>query len=123
MDLLFSYAGRIGRGKFWLGLLLLLIPSMLAYGLIFLGIKIDPRGQPSVTNALPLVGAGLVYIALIYMEFAIFAKRSHDRGRSGWFSLLMMVPFLNFWAIVELGFLRGVPENNEWGPPAVPATA
>ena len=123
MDLLFSYAGRIGRGKFWLGLLLLLVPSIAINVLITLGINVDNKGGFTVTNVVPLVIAGLIFIAMLYMEFAIFAKRSHDRGRSGWFSLLMAVPFLNFWAIVELGFLRGVPENNEWGPPAVPATA
>ncbi|GHU87403.1 hypothetical protein AGMMS49941_10860 [Deferribacterales bacterium] len=42
-------------------------------------------------------------------------KRCHDRNRSGWFILLFLVPIVNLWAIIELGFLRGTVGDNKYG--------
>ncbi len=49
------------------------------------------------------LGLGIGYVA-----FAIQAKRWHDRNKSGWWSLIILVPMIGWvWTIVECGLLRG----------------
>src|SRR5680860_792339 len=45
-------------------------------------------------------------------------KRWHDRDKSGWWMLIVLVPIIGWiWFIVELGFLKGTPGPNRFGPP------
>jgi uncharacterized membrane protein YhaH (DUF805 family) len=74
----------------------------------------------------------LVYPALLFSGACVLSKRLHDRGRSGWWSLLVLVAviaiwpqpehFLDFmfalvvvWAIVELGVMGGEQGANRYG--------
>jgi uncharacterized membrane protein YhaH (DUF805 family) len=51
-------------------------------------------------------------------------KRFHDRGKSGWWVLILFIPVIGFfWAIIDLGILQGDPGDNRFGPPAVGASA
>jgi uncharacterized membrane protein YhaH (DUF805 family) len=45
-------------------------------------------------------------------------KRFHDRGKSGWWVLVFLIPVNAFiWMIVEMGLLEGEPGPNLYGPP------
>jgi uncharacterized membrane protein YhaH (DUF805 family) len=61
--------------------------------------------------------AVLVLIALtLWPWIAVSVKRFHDRGRSGWFLLIALIPFFGaLWLLIELGFLRGTPGPNRFG--------
>ena len=101
-----DYKGRINRKQWWTGVLILFVVSILVR--IILG----EGGLIQIVIAILMVLAGL----------AIHIKRCHDRGKSGWWCLLLVIPVVGFvWAIVDLGILEGEPEANQWGPP--PATA
>lgn len=103
-----SFDGRINRQPFWVATLVLWVASMvvsIVAGMIF--------------------GAGLlgsliqfaVALAVLVPSLAVAAKRWHDRDKSGWWSLILFVPFLGFvWYVVELGFLPGTPGPNRFGP-------
>ena len=44
-------------------------------------------------------------------------KRWHDRGKSGWWVLIALIPLVGpIWAIIETGFLPGTSGPNEYGP-------
>ena len=75
----------------------------------------------------------LVYPALLFSGACVLSKRLHDRGRSGWWALLILVAFiavwpqpehfLDFmfclviaWAVVELGVMSGEQGANRYGP-------
>ena len=59
----------------------------------------------------------LVSLASIYFALAVYAKRWHDRDKSGWWSLIAIVPFIGFvWILVELGMLEGTRGANQYGP-------
>ncbi|MEW6392428.1 MAG: DUF805 domain-containing protein [Pseudomonadota bacterium] len=75
----------------------------------------------------------LVYPALLFSGACVLSKRLHDRGRSGWWALLILVAFiavwpqpehfLDFmfclviaWAVVELGVMGGEQGANRYGP-------
>ena len=45
-------------------------------------------------------------LLLSWVVFAVSVKRCHDRGRSGWFLLVKLIPIVGApWVLVELGFL------------------
>jgi uncharacterized membrane protein YhaH (DUF805 family) len=72
MDLFTRFEGRIGRGRFLLGVLALLVPALV------LGI---------LTTPLQFVGSGgawtgvILSLIFLYPALALIVKRLHDRGR------------------------------------------
>ena len=55
-------------------------------------------------------------LAALYPWIAVGIKRCHDRNRTGWFLLIGLIPLVNIWLVVELGFLRGTVGQNRFGP-------
>jgi uncharacterized membrane protein YhaH (DUF805 family) len=146
MSLLFSFAGRIGRGKFWLGVLCQVVLSLVALALIFMLVPmesvvvvgpdgqpvLDALGQPQIDYANPaLMPAYIIYgitlLLSLWWFFAISIKRMHDRGRSGWWVLLMFLLMFvivgSIWWLVDLGILEGEEGPNQWGPNPVAQSA
>jgi uncharacterized membrane protein YhaH (DUF805 family) len=60
---------------------------------------------------------GMIFILLmIWPSLAVGIKRCHDRDRSGWFMLLSLIPLVNIWLLIELGFVPGMAGTNRFGP-------
>ncbi|MGI9403439.1 MAG: DUF805 domain-containing protein [Hyphomicrobium sp.] len=133
MELLYSFDGRIGRGQFWLGYLAtILLAALIA---IILSIIVpweqvtitDADGQPTIDFSSPAlmpmwIGYLFYFVVGLWITIAISIKRFHDRGKSGWWWLIMFIPLIGpIWWLIELGFLRGDPGPNAYGPPVVPA--
>jgi uncharacterized membrane protein YhaH (DUF805 family) len=103
--LLFGFTGRVPRKVFWLYGLLgpLLVSAMVEMLLGIVGI--GERKAEFVTTAL-----------LAWPFVAVAVKRWHDRGKSGWWVLILFVPVLGvLWALVENGLLRGSVGANRFG--------
>ncbi len=104
-DLFFSLRGRVGRGDWWYATLLVLSVFTTFY------ILLDAIGLR--------ILSWVFYPPLYWTLLAVAAKRFHDRGRSGWWLLLLVVPIIGFlWLIWNLGFRAGDPVENRHG--AVP---
>ncbi len=109
-----SFEGRIGRQAYWMGIL-----AMTAFAFIagLLEAILGTGGEE---------GYGVITIlaslALIYPAIALYAKRWHDRGKSGWWTLIGLVPVIGgLWMLIELGFLKGTNGSNQYGADPVPA--
>lgn len=105
-----SFDGRINRGKFWAGVGVLIAVALVA-GLIdmLLGTTMGQGGFGIVSL--------LASLASIYFALALYAKRWHDRDKSGWWSLILFIPLIGFvWWIVECGILEGTRGPNRYGP-------
>lgn len=103
-----SFDGRINRQPFWTGVIVLIVANIIIS--IIAGI---------LTNIIPALGmiVSLISIVLIYPALALYAKRWHDRSKSGWWSLIALVPLLGIiYMIYEIGIQEGVPEANQYGP-------
>jgi FAD/FMN-containing dehydrogenase/SAM-dependent methyltransferase len=58
----------------------------------------------------------LLYVPLYWTLLAVAIKRYHDRGRSGWWMLLLAIPLLGpAWTLWNLGFRKGDPVENRYG--------
>ncbi len=67
--------GRIGRRAFWVG-----------FVVVFAGLVLADLLSRGVPVAAPLT------LALLYPLTAVLVKRLHDRGRSGWWAVLVAAP-------------------------------
>ena len=111
--LLTSFEGRIGRQQMWMGIIVLMVVSLIATVLDILFGTMDQETGIGIIS-------GLVTLVSIYPAVALYAKRWHDRGKSGWWTLIIFVPLIGFiWWLVECGFLRGTEGPNQYGPDPV----
>jgi len=112
IGLLFGFGGRIGRGLFWL----VQVP-LIAIVWIYAD-RVDPllaRWFPySVFEGLAF--ALILAAPMIWVQVAITTKRYHDRDKSGFWSLLLLIPAIGWaWVLIECGLLPGARAS---APPA-----
>jgi uncharacterized membrane protein YhaH (DUF805 family) len=139
--LLFAMSGRINRGKYWLGILFVIL-GLIALGII--AVILYMVGGDS----LGMILAGIVGLAAlafsIFTTLGLMSKRLHDREKSAWWILvfgllpsvlsvagqalggigavLALVSFaISVWGLVELGCLKGTTGPNQYGPDPLPA--
>ena len=123
-----SFDGRLPRSKFWryAGLLLLVNATALLVNLAwarhltlsyFTSLFIFRGRMPDLLES----GDITVYYFTSFFTFipslALNVKRCHDRNRSGWFSLVPLIPFVGpIWYLVDIGCMRGTAAENRFGP-------
>ncbi len=126
--LFFSYSGRIGRMPYWLGTLVIAViqyfVGMWLINLAMPGVMELVADNPKLTLEVfqeimlrTVVPVGIVSLIFMWPTYAIYTKRWHDRGKSGWWSLILFVPLIGgIWMLVECGFLAGTEGTNNFGP-------
>jgi uncharacterized membrane protein YhaH (DUF805 family) len=122
MSMFTNFEGRINRAKWWLGLIVLFIAQWILWFILsrVIGVQAvdmnDPAAMEHMLSAMWLP-AGIVGLILLYPSLALYAKRWHDRGKSGWWTLIALIPIIGgIWILIELGFLQGTPGPNQYGP-------
>ena len=113
VKLLFSFQGRITRSQYWLGNLLAGAIYGVIVGLMAGMVRASVDAQQSVAAALAsfVIVYALLFIMLLWNGFAIQVKRLHDRGRTGWLTLLpLSILVLMIAAMVNAGMSASSPE-------------
>ena len=104
--LLFAFDGRIGRKAYWFAAVITIAVDLAA--------SLLDRLLLGTPNSALSLAAGV--FALI-TGLAVSAKRWHDRDKSAWWILIVLVPVIGpIWVVVENGFLRGTIGPNRFGP-------
>ena len=98
---------RINRREFWLMGFIPLLCVNIAIGVV-----------DTVLGATGLLITGA--IATTVVSFLVAAKRWHDMNKSGWNSLAFFIPLLGYVVFIWLGFVKGNPYPNDYGP--IPGT-
>jgi uncharacterized membrane protein YhaH (DUF805 family) len=101
-----GFSGRARRTEFWMwGLFNLIINAVL----VVLGL---------VTGADTLfTGLSVVYaLAIIIPNLAVAVRRLHDTGRSGWWILIGLVPFVGIIILIVFAVQDSQPGPNLYGP-------
>ena len=106
----FSPEARVDRKQWWLWLVLPFTVISILLGFV----------DTAIGNYNPESGLGLFSgFALLSLIPAIIVhiKRFHDRNKSRWWLLIGLIPIIGaIWLLIELGFLKGTPGPNRFGP-------
>ncbi len=120
---LFSFQGRLRRRDYWIGVLILLVVSVVLNSIV--GMMFTPTivvsGSNTTMNMNALSGmmgaSSLVSLIMLWPSIALGVKRCHDRGKSGFWCLLVLIPIIGWlWWLIDLGILDGTPGPNQFGP-------
>ena len=104
--LLFDFNGRINRGKFWLGIVV-----------VWAAVLILVTIAAVINSTIIWLLVAVVYIGTIWVGLALSIKRWHDRDKSGWWIFIGLVPLVGpLWSLIETGFLEGTKGDNQYGP-------
>jgi uncharacterized membrane protein YhaH (DUF805 family) len=99
-----EFGGRAGRPEFWWFALFTLIVGLVV------GWVSDILGL-------------LVNLGLLLPSLAVGARRLHDMGKSGWFQLIWLIPFIGWAFMIYLLVQPSVGPNQYGEGPAMPEGA
>ncbi len=107
---LFSVHGRIGRVRY----IVYLVVSFMLVMLATIGLMI-PFGMAFNSGAFSFLPV-LCSLAFFAVTFVLAIRRLNDISMSGWLSILMLVPVVNFIISLWLLFAPGAAGSNQSGP-------
>ena len=113
-----NFSGRARRKEYWMFTLVYVIISTgctvldNVLGTVFM-MDAGPLGEIS-------MGYGWAYTICVLIHFipglALAVRRLHDVGKSGWFYLIFLIPFIGAVWLLVLFCLEGKKEDNKYGP-------
>ena len=103
------FSGRARRQEYWL---FFLFNFIAAFVVGFIGVFLV--GATGVT-AFAFLGA-IYNLAVLIPSFAVFCRRMHDTGRSGWWWLIGLIPFVGWIVLLVFCCLDSQPGENQYGP-------
>ena len=119
-QMLFGFNGRIRRMHWWLVRFGVFIAAFVIMFSLVGGIGAAFGSFDNVPEAIEPIGGLMVvviYLVVLWIELALTVKRWHDRDKSGFWYLIVLIPLVGpFWALIELGFLDGTQGPNQYGP-------
>lgn len=118
-DSALSASGRFGRMSYlgW-SFLSALVFFIVAIVVVVLMIGTNPESISGLSFPAMIIFL-VLYIAFFYFTFVFTIRRLHDKNQSGWLSLVMLVPFINFFFLVYLCCAKGDEGTNNYGAPRV----
>lgn len=102
------FSGRAQRKEYWY---FYLFSVLITLTLAILDIQIGTFDRAAGAGVL----SGLYSLAVLIPNLAVTVRRLHDTNRSGWWFLIVLVPFIG--GIILLVFLvqDGTPGDNQYG--------
>ena len=98
-----EFSGRARRKEYWMFILF----NMLAvFGFQILDVILGTEG---------LLGAGYS-LAVILPSWAVFTRRMHDIGKSGWWWLIALIPLVGAIVLLVFACKDSEPGDNAYGP-------
>lgn len=96
-----DFKGRARRKEYWMFILINMVITL---------------PLAALKGTFELVWPYYVYhLVILLPSIAIIIRRLHDVGKSGWWTLGLFVPFLNFY-VIYLFCCNGEKGLNAWGP-------
>lgn len=120
---LFSVEVRLGRLRYFNRVFVSLYNFMILTSVFVVIIKARAYGRkaPLFGWIHPDVVLGIIIVLCILLlatlTFSVI-QRLHDTNRSGWFTLLLLIPLINVLLVLTLLFSPSVTTSNEFGAPS-----
>lgn len=109
-----AYYDRIESVGDLLDVTVLLLMPTVCVNLVVIAMIVDPVG--SLADLASLLDVVLILLAPALVNFAVLAKRWHDRNKSAWWAFIHLVPVIGvLWTFVECGFFKGTTGKNRFG--------
>ena len=114
----FTFEGRATRKQYWLFVLAFMGAGMVAGTFDAFSFSRIDFSDPARINPLSLlpVFSIITLLAFLVPSICVSVRRLHDRDKSGWFYLLLFIPVIGLWPLVEISFLPGTYGPNRFGP-------
>ena len=103
------FSGRARRQEYWLFFLFNLIASIIIN--VIGGVLAGATGVDAFAFLVAIYS-----LAVLIPGFAVFCRRMHDTGRSGWWWLIGFVPFVGGIILLVFCCLDSQPGENQYGP-------
>ena len=100
-----TFSGRATRSEYWY---VVLFGYLLALLIVLLGMMVD---SPELIIGL----SSVLSLILLVPGLAVCIRRLHDTGRSGWWYLLVLIPYIGAFALLIIFCLKS-SEDNKYGP-------
>ena len=108
-ELLLTFDGRIRRRDYWLACLCWSVMGSVTSLVVWLMTEL---GQTAFVDE---VATGSCMLTA-YSTICVVTKRLHDLDRSGWWQLIVVIPFMIFVLFFECAFRSGTDGANQFGP-------
>jgi len=111
-----EFSGRARPSEYWWWILFAVVVQMIPY-FLFIALVVGSEGTSSGATVVGGIWF-VVWLGLILPSLAVFVRRLHDTGRSGWFFFLGLIPLIG--PIILIVFLVGPgdPGQNKYGDPS-----
>ncbi|RZG88697.1 DUF805 domain-containing protein [Acinetobacter sp. WCHAc060033] len=121
----FNFSGRFGRLSYIAWTMLLSISTItldiyLSFKLF--NIQIGENEAPTPPSLLEAFLIFVLFIFTLYTFFIFTIRRLHDLNRSGWFSILLLVPVIQIFLFCYLLLFNGSRQSNSYGEPRTTPT-
>tara|TARA_Y100001936_G_C16022039_1_gene640080 strand:+ start:302 stop:676 length:375 start_codon:yes stop_codon:yes gene_type:complete len=107
-----NVSGRARRKEYWM--------FTLFYFILFIGLFIVLFILDSLLGETDFNSGAIILIIFLFVHFipslAVTIRRLHDTGKSGWYLLLQLIPYLGALIIFIFTVIEGDKNENKWGP-------
>ena len=110
------FSGRASRKEYWCFVLFNLLVQI---GLMFVTsgvVMVSGRSHFEDLGTVLILPVLLYWFAVLIPALAVTVRRLHDTGRSGWWFLIVFVPFAGNIILLVFTLLDGDPAANMYGP-------
>ena len=64
----------------------------------------------------PIAAFGALMLALLIPTISLSIRRLHDFGKSGWWLLIVLIPYIGWLIVIPLAWFEGAHGPNKYGP-------
>ncbi|OUL25917.1 DUF805 domain-containing protein [Nostoc sp. RF31YmG] len=112
-----DFSGRSRRKEYWMYVLFNLLLLVVFGTLMLVGAFVGRSEEgPGAGFWIALALYVVVSLALLVPSIAVQVRRFHDQGRSGWFWLMNLIPYVGGLIVLVFMCLEGESGDNAWGP-------
>ncbi|QDI02680.1 DUF805 domain-containing protein [Xanthomonas cerealis] len=111
-----DFSGRSRRKEYWMFTLLNIIVITVLMVLVGIGGGFGGQNGTSALSMAAFVLVCLYSLAMLVPSFAVQVRRFHDQGKSGWYVLLGLIPWLGGVVVLVFMLMEGARGANVYGP-------
>ncbi len=111
---LFALNGRIGRLRYLAYGMIATFLTMVVLGILS-AIMIPMLASSEMPEAMMMIALGIFYLPLIVLSIIFMKRRLNDLDKSGWWQILVYIPFVGILFALYILFWPGTKGSNSYG--------